>query len=62
MAALLPALALYLIWPMVLVLSHSFNTASIIFIERKWGLDNWRAVPSEPFLLEALFNSFLVWA
>ena len=61
MAALLPALALYLIWPMVLVLSHSFNTASIIFIERKWGLDNWRAVPSEPFLLEALFNSFLVW-
>ena len=61
MAALLPALGLYLIWPMVLVLSHSFNVARIIFLERRWGLDHWRAVPDEPFLLDALFNSFLIW-
>jgi iron(III) transport system permease protein len=61
MVLLLPVLALYLIWPMILILSHSFNSAPIPFFERRWSLDNWAAVTDTPFLLESLFNSFLIW-
>ena len=61
MVVLLPVLGLYLIWPMALILSHSFNEAAIPFFERQWGLSNWREVPSTPYLLESLFNSFLIW-
>ncbi len=61
MAVLLPALGLYLVWPMALILSHSFNEAAIPFFDRQWGLSNWREVPGTPYLLESLFNSFLIW-
>ena len=61
MVVLLPVLGLYLVWPMVLILSHSFNEAAIPFFDRQWGLSNWREVPSTPYLLESLFNSFLIW-
>ena len=61
MALLIPALGFYLIWPMLLVLSHSFNVAPEIFGPRDWGLDNWRSAPDDPRLFRAILNSFMIW-
>lgn len=61
MAIILLTLGFYLIWPIILVLSHSFNVAQEIFTTREWGLDNWRAAFSHPRLFVALGNSFLIW-
>ena len=62
MAVLLVVLGFFLIYPIVLILGLSFNTAEYIwFGERTWGLDNWRVAWEEPRLLRALFNTLLVW-
>ena len=61
MAIILLTLGFYLIVPIILVLSHSFNVAQEIFISREWGLDNWREAFSHPRLFVALGNSFLIW-
>jgi iron(III) transport system permease protein len=61
MAVLIPALGFYLIYPMLLVLSHSFNVAVEIFGPREWGLDNWRNASDDPRLFRAIFNSFMIW-
>ena len=55
-------LGFYLIYPIVLLLIMSFNTAKDVLIGApQWGLTNWTTAWDNPLLLSALFNSFLVW-
>ena len=55
-------LGFYLIYPIVLLLIMSFNTARDVLIGApQWGLTNWTTAWDNPLLLSALFNSFLVW-
>ena len=55
-------LGFYLIYPIVLLLIMSFNTAQDVLIGApQWGLTNWTTAWDNPLLLSALFNSFLVW-
>ena len=63
MAAVLLLLGFYLIWPILNLLSNSFNTAHDMFVDpRTWGLDHWRAAYAEPSrLLRPLRNSLLIW-
>ena len=63
MAAVLLLLGFYLIWPIVILLINSFNTAHDMFVDpRTWGLDHWRAAYAEPSrLLRPLRNSLLIW-
>jgi iron(III) transport system permease protein len=63
MAALLLALGYFLIWPVVLLLINSFNTASDWFVEpRSWGLRHWQNAFQRPGLLGSLGNSILIWS
>ncbi|MEE8517895.1 MAG: hypothetical protein V3S98_02075, partial [Dehalococcoidia bacterium] len=49
MAAVLLLLGFYLIWPVLILLVNSFNTARDMFVDpRVWGLDHWRAAYAEP--------------
>jgi iron(III) transport system permease protein len=60
MSAIILILGFYLIYPVVLILSLSFNTAPLFFVgAREWGLDNWRVAFSEPRIPLALWNT--VW-
>ena len=61
MAAVLIALGFYLIYPVLLVFTYSFNIAVHPFIGREWGLDHWRVAFTQPGIFEAIGNSFLVW-
>ena len=62
MAVLLVVLGFFLIYPIILILGLSFNTAEYIwFGEREWGLANWRVAWEEPRLLRALGNTLMVW-
>ena len=63
MAAVLLLLGFYLIWPVLILLINSFNTAHDMFVDpRTWGLDHWRAAYAEPSrLLRPLRNSLLIW-
>ncbi len=55
-------LGFYLIYPIVLLLIMSFNTAKDVLIGApQWGITNWTTAWDNPLLLSALFNSFLVW-
>lgn len=61
-AALILTLGFYLIYPVVLILGLSFNTAPLFFSgEREWGLDNWREGFAEPRFLPALWNTIWLW-
>jgi iron(III) transport system permease protein len=63
MAALLLSLGYFLIWPVVLLLINSFNTASDWFVEpRSWGLRHWQNAFQRPGLLGSLGNSILIWS
>ena len=63
MAAVLPLLGFYLIWPILILLINSFNAVDDMFVEpRRWGLDHWRAAYDEPSrLLRPILNSLLIW-
>lgn len=62
MAALLLVLGFFLIWPVLLLIINSFNTASDWFFQpRAWGLGNWVAAFTKPKILSALGNSILIW-
>ena len=61
MAAIIISLGFYLVWPVLLVLSQSFNTSDEVFATRQWGLDNWRVAFDHPRIFVALGNSFMIW-
>ncbi|MEE8518625.1 MAG: hypothetical protein V3S98_05835, partial [Dehalococcoidia bacterium] len=61
MAIIIITLGFYLIWPMILVLSQTFNVAGEVFATRQWGLDNWRIAAQDPKIFVALRNSFMIW-
>lgn len=63
MAASLLVLATYLVYPLVLLLILSFNTARDILVPPPvWGLDNWADAWTTPGLLESIGNSFTIWS
>ena len=62
MAALLLCLGYFLIWPVILLLINSFNTANDWFVEpRSWGITHWINAFQRPGLLTSLGNSLLIW-
>ncbi|MDX1485371.1 MAG: ABC transporter permease subunit [Alphaproteobacteria bacterium] len=62
MAVMLLALGFFLIWPVVLLLINSFNTASDWLVEpRRWGFDHWVTAFQTPGLFKSLSNTILVW-
>lgn len=62
MAAVLIALGYFLIWPVLLLLINSFNSANDWFVEpRRWGVDHWVNAFHRPGLLKSLGNSLLIW-
>jgi iron(III) transport system permease protein len=62
MAAVLLTLGYFLIWPVILLLINSFNTASDWFVEpRSWGFAHWQSAFQRPGLLKSLGNTVLVW-
>jgi iron(III) transport system permease protein len=55
-------LSAYLVYPTILLLILSFNTAPNIFVDQPvWGLSNWVDAWQFPGLFESIFNSFLIW-
>jgi iron(III) transport system permease protein len=63
MAVVLLSLGYFLIWPVVLLLINSFNTAADWFVEpRRWGLRHWQNAFQRPGLLGSLGNSLLIWS
>jgi iron(III) transport system permease protein len=63
MAVVLVSLGYFLIWPVILLLINSFNTASDWFVEpRSWGLRHWQNAFQRPGLLRSLGNSLLIWS
>lgn len=62
MAAVLLSLGFFLVWPVLLILINSFNTAADWLVDpRSWGLAHWYAAFSKPELLVTIWNSVLVW-
>ncbi len=59
-SAMIVVLGVFLIYPVLLILTLSFNTSEQFFFgARTWGLDNWRSAFAEPGLFRALWNT--VW-
>ena len=62
MTAITIALAVYLLYPVLLLLVYTFNVAPEVFFgPAQWGLDNWRAAFQKPDILGSLWNSIRVW-
>jgi iron(III) transport system permease protein len=63
MTVVLLSLGFFLIWPVILLLINSFNTAADWFVEpRSWGLRHWQNAFQRPGLLGSLGNSVLIWS
>lgn len=63
MGATILVLGAYLIYPIILLLILSFNTAPDILVgPAQWGISNWTHAWSHPGLLRSLWNSFMIWA
>jgi iron(III) transport system permease protein len=63
MAAVLLSLGYFLIWPVILLLINSFNTATDWFVEPwRLGLRHWQNAFQRPGLLRSLGNSLLIWS
>jgi iron(III) transport system permease protein len=61
-AACLVVLVTYIIYPIVLLLALSFNTAERILVPPPvWGLSNWVDAWQFPGLLESILHSFQIW-
>src|ERR1043166_3996260 len=62
MAAVLFVLGYFLVWPVLLLLINSFNSAADWFVEpRVWGLRHWANALARPGLVLSLANSLMVW-
>jgi iron(III) transport system permease protein len=62
MAATILVIGGILIFPIVVLLVLSFNTARDILVPPAvWGLSNWVDAWDQPRLLESLWNSFMIW-
>ena len=62
MAGIIGVLGLFLIYPIILLLINSFNTAPEFFVPpRQWGLDNWRDALDTPGLVQSFFNTIMIW-
>jgi iron(III) transport system permease protein len=62
MAAILITVGAYLIYPIILVFTFSFNLATYPFADTPvWGLDNWRIAFTRPAIPLSIANTFLVW-
>src|SRR5918992_4705743 len=63
MAVVLLALGYFLIWPVILLLINSFNTATDWFVEpRAWGFTHWVNAFQRPGLMKSLGNTLLIWS
>ena len=64
MAGVLLTLGFLMVWPVLLLLINSFNTAADAFVgPRTWGFDHWRTAYEDPGeLIGPLGNSMLIWA
>jgi iron(III) transport system permease protein len=61
MAVLVLTLGFFLVYPVVIVIHFSFNTARDVFVGPSvWGLSNWREAFARSGLLRSLLNSFLI--
>jgi len=61
-ALVLLTLGFFLIWPIILLLINSFNTAADWLVEpRRWGFDHWLAAFEKPGVFRSLYNSILIW-
>ena len=62
MAATILVIGGYLVFPILILLVLSFNTARDILVgPAVWGLSNWTDAWDHPLLLRSLWNSFTVW-
>ncbi len=62
MAVTILVIGFYLIYPVVLLLIMSFNTARDVLVgPATWGLDNWINAWDQPHFFTSLRNSFTVW-
>ena len=62
MAAVLLSLGFFLIWPVLLILINSFNTADDWLVDpRVWGFDHWNTAFVKPDLLVTIWNSVMIW-
>ena len=62
MAVTILVLGFYLLYPVVLLLTWSFNTAEDILVgPPQWGLSNWLTAWDHPYLLQSIANTFRVW-
>jgi iron(III) transport system permease protein len=63
MAVVLVALGYFLIWPVLLLLLNSFNSAGDWFVEpRTWGVKHWQNAFQRAGLVKSLGNSLLIWS
>ena len=63
MAACLIVLAAYLVYPIILLIVLSFNTAPDILVPPPvWGIENWIEAWQVPGLVGSIFNSFQIWS
>src|SRR5581483_693047 len=63
MAAGLLVLGAYLVYPLLLLLVMSFNTApDVVVPPYQFGLTNWTQAWSTPGIFESLRTSFIIWA
>ena len=62
MALVILVLGFYLITPVVILLTMSFNVATDILVPPwQWGISNWTDSWDHPLLLPSLWNSFIIW-
>ncbi|MCH7857614.1 MAG: iron ABC transporter permease [Gemmatimonadetes bacterium] len=62
MVAVIAVLGFYLLFPVVLMLVLSFNTADDFLVPPiVWGLENWTSSFDDPRILRSLWNTFILW-
>jgi iron(III) transport system permease protein len=62
MAVTILVLGFYLLYPVLLLLVMSFNTAQDVLVgPAKWGVSNWITAWDHPQLLRSIGNTFLIW-
>ena len=62
MVLVIISLSVYLILPMIILFTFSFDVSWDVFVPPvEWGLSNWTNAWDDPRIIQALWNSFLVW-
>ncbi len=59
-SVLILAFGFYILGPVVLIFIHSFSVGAVA-AETTWGLANWRVAFSDSSLIQALWNTFLIY-